>query len=235
MTNRFLQFKLALGALALSMTTAHALAASHGNIEDALTAKYAMTKTGIDRMRITQPGTVLIVQQDGIIADLGGDGSYTDNRIRDGKVGQAGGFSGIMQEKNTSRTLKPGDKMYLYKIEVKDDKVRYFLITCDTYDVNIHGSTRQTRYKAMLSFEVGKDFLETADADAVKKAADAVVIPEADAKAASTKSVDLGQTTKQVEAILGKPDRIVNLGAKKIYVYKDMKIIFMDDKVSDVQ
>jgi len=29
--------------------------------------------------------------------------------------------------------------------------------------------------------------------------------------------------------------KIVNLGAKKIYVYKDMKVTFKDGKVSDVQ
>jgi hypothetical protein len=215
--------------------SAAGMGASHNELEESLTAKYTMTKTGIDRMRITEPGTVLMVQQDGIDADLAGDASYTDNPVRDGRVGQAKGFMASMQSKETSRTLKAGDKVYVYKIEVKDDKVRYFIITCDTYDVNVHGSTKQTRYKAMLSFEFGKDYMATADANGVKKAVDVLIIPEADAKAASTKSVDLGQTTDQVEAILGKPDRIVNLGAKKIYIYKDMKIIFVDDKVSDVQ
>ena len=34
---------------------------------------------------------------------------------------------------------------------------------------------------------------------------------------------------------MGTPTRIVNLGPKKIYVYKDMKITFKDGKVSDVQ
>ena len=42
-------------------------------------------------------------------------------------------------------------------------------------------------------------------------------------------------TPEQVEAALGKPDKKVNLGAKQIYVYKDMKITFKDGKVSDVQ
>jgi hypothetical protein len=58
---------------------------------------------------------------------------------------------------------------------------------------------------------------------------------EPEVKAASTQSVELGQTPAQVEAILGRPDKIVNLGTKKIYVYKDMKIVFIDEKVADVQ
>jgi hypothetical protein len=42
-------------------------------------------------------------------------------------------------------------------------------------------------------------------------------------------------TTDQVQAAMGKPDKIVNLGAKTIYYYKDMKVIFLSGKVSDVQ
>ena len=48
-------------------------------------------------------------------------------------------------------------------------------------------------------------------------------------------TISLGQTIAEVEAINGKPDKIIDLGAKKIYVYKDLKITFTDGKVSDVQ
>ena len=204
-------------------------------LEEALKSKYELTKTGIDRVRITQPGTILVIQKEGISGDLSSDMSFLNNKVRNGQVAQAGGFGAIMQDKKTSRTLKVGDKVYVFKIEVKDDQVRYFIITGDTYDVSVHGSTRQTRYKALLSFELGKEFLDSASVDDVKKVADAIIAPEAEVKAASTKSVELGQTPQQVEAILGRPDKIVNLGAKKIYVYKDMKIVFVDEKVADVQ
>jgi hypothetical protein len=48
-------------------------------------------------------------------------------------------------------------------------------------------------------------------------------------------TIGLGQTTDQVVAAIGQPTRIVDLGAKKIYTYSDMKITFMNGKVSDVQ
>jgi hypothetical protein len=48
-------------------------------------------------------------------------------------------------------------------------------------------------------------------------------------------SVSLGQTTDDVTAALGNPKNIVDLGAKKIYVYKDMKVIFVNGKVTDIQ
>ena len=47
-------------------------------------------------------------------------------------------------------------------------------------------------------------------------------------------TIEKGQTEDQVLAILGQPDKIVNLGAKKLYIYKDMKITFIGGKVSDV-
>jgi hypothetical protein len=45
----------------------------------------------------------------------------------------------------------------------------------------------------------------------------------------------LGQSVDQVTTALGQPKSVVDLGAKKIYVFKDMKITFKDGKVSDVQ
>jgi hypothetical protein len=33
----------------------------------------------------------------------------------------------------------------------------------------------------------------------------------------------------------GKPDKVIDLGAKKIYMYKDLKITFTNGVVSDVQ
>jgi hypothetical protein len=47
--------------------------------------------------------------------------------------------------------------------------------------------------------------------------------------------IEKGQTPDQVKAALGNPDKIVNLGAKLIYVYKDIKVTFLNGKVSDVQ
>jgi hypothetical protein len=47
--------------------------------------------------------------------------------------------------------------------------------------------------------------------------------------------IALGQTIDQVVASLGSPKQIVKLGPKQIYVYSDIKITFVDGKVSDVQ
>jgi hypothetical protein len=53
--------------------------------------------------------------------------------------------------------------------------------------------------------------------------------------AAEPQTIEKGQTPDQVEAAMGKPDKIVNLGSKQIYVYKDLKVTFLNGRVSDVQ
>lgn len=55
------------------------------------------------------------------------------------------------------------------------------------------------------------------------------------AAAAPPAEISLGQSIDQVVAILGQPKSVVDLGAKKIYVYKDMKVVFNGGKVTDVQ
>lgn len=52
---------------------------------------------------------------------------------------------------------------------------------------------------------------------------------------AEPQTIEKGQTPDQVVAALGKPDKIVNLGAKQLYIYKDLKVTFVNGKVSDVQ
>ena len=48
-------------------------------------------------------------------------------------------------------------------------------------------------------------------------------------------TVSLGMTASQVQSMLGPPRRIVDLGQKRMFIYDDMKVIFMDGRVSDVQ
>jgi len=57
----------------------------------------------------------------------------------------------------------------------------------------------------------------------------------AEQPAAEPASIEKGMTTDQVEAAMGKPEKKVTLGTKQIYYYKDMKVIFLSGKVSDVQ
>jgi len=52
---------------------------------------------------------------------------------------------------------------------------------------------------------------------------------------AAPATIAIVQTIDQVVRVLGQPEKRVDLGAKQISVYKDLKITFRDGKVSDVQ
>jgi hypothetical protein len=96
---------------------------------------------------------------------------------------------------------------------------------------------------APFAADVRPDTNVASELDQVAQEADtgeqAVVTQSAEAEAspaaAGPVTISLGQTMSDVEAISGKPDKVIDLGAKKIYVYKDLKITFTDGRVSDVQ
>lgn len=52
---------------------------------------------------------------------------------------------------------------------------------------------------------------------------------------AEPQTIQMGMTMDQVQGALGQPAKIVNLGPKQIYVYKDLKVTFFGGKVVDVQ
>ncbi len=79
-------------------------------------------------------------------------------------------------------------------------------------------------------------------ADQAEKEATADAPPSGSAPAgaappapAAPVSVEMGQTPDQVQAALGAPKKMANLGPKVIYYYDGMKVTFTNGKVTDVQ
>ena len=52
---------------------------------------------------------------------------------------------------------------------------------------------------------------------------------------AATKTIALGQTKDQVLQSFGQPTKVVQLGAKEIDYYSDMKVTFTNNKVTNVE
>jgi hypothetical protein len=59
--------------------------------------------------------------------------------------------------------------------------------------------------------------------------------PPADAAAAAPKTIALKQTKEEVVANFGQPTKVVKLGTKEIDYYPDMKVTFVNNKVTDIQ
>ena len=228
------------------LTVAFAAAPSRDALLAALQARYQITTN------TNSPGTVLTVQQVGINAFPMGTLIIPDTKVEKGRV-KPPGFMGEMLKTPYVRGLNAGEKVYISKIEAKNDQVRFSLATCDVYDVDFNGTPQPRRYLAVLTFRFPKEYLDKAAPADVEQAIEAILAPDTamqqppaatDAAPPSAQNpetppapvtVSLGQTIDQVVAALGSPEKIVDLGAKKTYFYKDLKVIFLDGKVSDVQ
>lgn len=59
--------------------------------------------------------------------------------------------------------------------------------------------------------------------------------PPPAAPAGPPPTISIGESSTQVLQAMGMPLQMIDLGKKKTYIYKNMKVIFIDDKVSDVE
>jgi hypothetical protein len=166
-------------------------------------------------------------------------------------------------KEQTTKLFAKGDKVYPTKIDVALDKdqVTMSIVACD----KCNKTDPTTYNKTNVVFVFPKGSLATASAGQVEDTIGTLLsISSDDAKSddsaqggdqqqqggdqgaqqqpaaqeqapAEPASIDKGMTPDQVQAAMGKPDKIVNLGAKQIYVYKDLKVTFLNGKVSDVQ
>ena len=245
--------------------------AASPSLKEQLEAQYTLTKTAFNsgQLTVTQPGTVLVIQQAGIEGVPPESPTIAPATYKDGvlkspskKAKLAGKFmrgvsnpfsksSGV----SDSRDLAVGEKVYVSKLDVNvnKDTIGFRIIECDS----CNGVTQPSSNKGEVIFEFTKGSLAnpsvtdiedtiakvfTVDNSAqATQAQQAPAQPEQPAAAqqapeqAPPTQIQLGQTIDQVVAALGQPEKIVDLGAKKIYVYKDLKITFTNGKVSDVQ
>jgi hypothetical protein len=153
-----------------------------------------------------------------------------------------------------TKFLTVGEKVYVSKIDInrKDSKVTLAIIECDTCNSVQEPSNR----KAQVIFQFPKDYLGGADGGQVSDVINQILeiqpedsgqqqggqdaqtqqAPQQEtAPAQPPPTIQLGQSTDDVKALLGQPSKIVDLGIKQIYIYKDMKITFVKGKVADVQ
>ena len=207
-------------------------------MREALVADYPLTRVGLhglaefDYTRVTQPGAILAVRLPGIYADVANTKNVIVNtNYADGQLTQAAGFTAAFGGSTAhSKTLAPNDKVYVTNINVKRDSVLLELLTVD---VTTLADGQGTRYRAELNVKLPG--LETMSPEDVKKTIDTVIADPATASAVESKTIKIGMSPDEVKKSLGNPDKIVDLGSKQMFIYKDMKVVFLNSQVSDVQ
>ena len=182
-----------------------------------------------------------------------------------GKKAIFGHFSQTQSQGQTTKLFAKGDKIYPTKIDVnlEKDTVTMGIVSCDT--CNKTDPPTYNKANVVFQFPKGAlakasagdvedtigQLLSISDSQQQDQGGDQGGQQDAQggqdqqggqqqaaqqpATGTEPQTIEKGQTTDQVQGSLGKPDKIVNLGAKQIWVYKDLKVTFLNGKVSDVQ
>lgn len=212
----------------------------------------AIQKGGILGVPYTDK-TVLTTKYEGGTVH-GPSGLMTETRKR-----MFGHFSQTASEGQTTHLFGKGEKVYPTKLDVnvEKDTVAMNIVACDT----CNNTNPPTYDKAQVVFQFPKGSLAKASAGDVEDTIGQLLSISDDApqqgqggdqqggqqqaqqqqqaapqqQAQEPQTIQMGMTTDQVKASMGTPEKIVNLGPKQIYVYKDLKVTFLGGKVADVQ
>jgi hypothetical protein len=232
-----LTFRLALFSLA-ALATAGAVDTLK-EVERKLQDRYPVVKLGPQGQTVVSPGTVLIVQIPGIRSNPATQFTFMNN-FQDGRIKYSMGSS-LITDRNTIRDLQPGEAVFLYKVEAKENGVVFHVQPCGDCQFS---AIDPAPYRAGITFQLPKTWTQAPDPDRIDRLIGQVFqvagpspqpAPAAPAQPPPPSNIELGQTPEQVRAALGEPERIADLGSKKIFVYRDLKVTFLDGKVSDVQ
>ena len=223
---------------------------------------YRVTTFGQDAGGLTalQPGTIFVIKVPGLLGVTQMTLMTCPASMDKGVFKKSGGTCAMLV-KDHSAYFQPGLKVYLQKLDVdqKHDKVSLHLVACD----DCNGTYPHSFYKTGLNIQLPKGELASTPAENIKAQIAQVLeidrgqaapqapqsppaptrmaepmpapIPPPPAPAPDPVSITAGQSIDDVVAALGQPLKKFKPSAiKEIYIYKDLKITFVNGKVKDV-
>jgi hypothetical protein len=227
-------------------------AATRDEAETAVKSRYRIT-TPAFLGGFSEIGSVLTPRRDGLRLNRPSK-TFKPNVVRIRQLATAGGgdlpLGGVRDG-----ALKPGERLHLYGVRTGNYFVQLDLFTVATYVVPGSGTHGPTSLQASVRFQYDGGLAEVttqqllddigewlADEGEPRPAAvenrtaiepRPVAVPAELPAARATSTIKLGQTQEEVTTVLGPPEKQVLLGAKTIFIYRDVKVIFVDGKVTD--
>ena len=239
------------GILLLQLLAGTAFAVTPDEIKAAIESRYRLTIPGF-LGNYKETGSVLVVQKEGLRADRPRS-NFKPAVIKGGKVITAGGGD-LPLGNNIDANLKISDRLYLYGFRCGDDYVELNLFTVKEFVVTASGTKgpiplqASTRflYDGGLAPLTAKQIMDDIGAwfkteGGAKEYAEPVAKDEAKTRQGdesgnmATRTVQLGQTPEEVIAFLGAPDKKILLGAKTVFVYRNLKLVFIAGKLTDAE
>ncbi len=237
----------ALSATILSIIAPVAIAQGNNDLRQQLESTYVLTKATADSTDIVTAGSVLVLQKDNLQMDKVSMPIATHNYYKNGQLNQGGlgdlltklsnASLGAGSDPNNTRTFVTGEKFWMTRFVIQPDGIEFFLLSDPFQD---------SRYHAVLKIPFARG--QTWPADQVMTTVEQVIKPVVDAGGApanqqqaaapapvETKTIAIGQSKDQVAQLFGVPTKVVQLGAKEIYYYPDMKVTFIKNAVANVE
>lgn len=223
--------------------------------------KMASDSSGIS---VVDPGTLLSVQKGGVLSVPWRANALCPAKFDNGSLHPSAGFCAAMV-RTVSKFYRVGDKVYPLKLEVNADKAKISItvVSCDQCNginppTSMKGEVVFEFAKGYLEKAsagdvedtIGQVFSISDDQGGGQQQGQGGQQDQGNQQQggqqqggsdqgqpqqAEPQTVEKGQSPEQVQAALGKPEKVINLGTKLIYVYKDLKVTFINAKVVDVQ
>jgi len=239
------------GPVLLMPSLAGALDGGLTDIQKQLVSLYPTAKATADGTDLVAAGAVVVLQKDNLQMCKVEQALPTSNYYKNGAITQ-GGLGGLFKAMNAlnrfsaagadgapppseNREFVAGEKFFVTRIATGPDGVTFVFMSDPIKD---------QRYKASLKFPFPKGSTPTPD-DVAAMVAEVIKVDSAEesqvnagaaaAPAAPTKTIAIGQTRDEVVASFGVPTKVVQLGAKEIDFFPDMKVTFVKNKVANVE
>jgi hypothetical protein len=250
--------------LVLGLSAVSAMAQDADNTADLqkqLRSQFTLTKMSGNRADIVTAGDVLVLHKDGLQMVEVTDGIAIMNVYKGGLISQSSGREWGRMLRDVTRTneagetprsaqhkFATGDTFWITAADVNPDGVVLMLVSDPINDIRYYGKLRFPYKKNAIppAVEILKTIAEVVTVNPPAPATPeqpptppvqemAPPPPPIYQPPAPPKTIALKQTKAEVVATWGQPQQIIKLPTKEVYVYPDMKVVFVAGKVADVK
>ena len=176
-----------------------------------------------------------VIRIQGAIGGMDATNVYPDGMVRyQARIGIRRTEATNAEEftKDAQRTIQQNRQHSQVRVANTGTKITVSMVKVEDKEIELEFlDTGKSKQKIRLKFDDGRYTLD----DVKRLVALCFADSESDAKGTSTVTISVGMTIDEVIKAKGAPKTRVDLGAKTILTYDDMKLIFTDGKLSDVQ